>query len=275
MKFGKRLLVCLLVLAMVGTAAFCVSAASRGTCGAGLTWTLDARGTLTIRGSGNMPANGTPTDGGASFRSNASRVKTIKVENGAANIGKGAFASFTALTQVTLANSVKKIEANAFSGCTALTTVDLGRGVSRIEEHAFRGCTALKTISLPESVSDIGMGVFDDCTSLGMVEIANQNCRFPSSDFMPASTIISGYEGSTASAYAEKYGHKFVLIGTPYEEPTTEPTKPTTDPTTPTQPQNQTGEVCPLCGQQHDALLGFLHKVIYFFTKIFSFTSLI
>lgn len=271
MKVVKRVLISLLVFSMLCSC--CVMsafAAARGTCGAGLTWTLDAYGTLTIKGNGSMPAYAATTDGSTSFRAYSTQVKKVKIENGLLNIARGAFSAFTSMTQVTIPNSVSKIEANAFSGCSALESVDMGRGPSKIDENAFRGCASLKKVSLPAGVGTIANNAFAECTSLQVVEILNDNCKFPNGDFLPETAAISGNTGSTAEKYAKKYGHNFVVLGTAVEEPTT-PSQTSVD-------ENKPGSICPLCGQVHEGfpgvLLGWLHMIIYYLTSFTSATHL-
>ena len=61
-------------------------------------------------------------------------------------------------------------------------------------------------------VNEIGDYAFNNC-GLPSYEITNPDCVIADSEFVfPAGAIIEGYVGSTAQAYAEKYGLEFVDI---------------------------------------------------------------
>lgn len=73
-------------------------AASSGTCGDNLTWSLNYYGTLTISGSGEMYDY---KQGEAPWYSISDSIKTLTV-NGAENIGNQAFFKCTSLTEARL-----------------------------------------------------------------------------------------------------------------------------------------------------------------------------
>ncbi len=122
----KRILVLLLALLMALPAVSFAAAAdteivARGKYGARITWTLDADGTLTIAGSGNMDVYSGKN--GTSPWSNDSRIKTVVVSPGITSVGAGAFMNCKNLKTVVLPESLTKVYASAFSGCTALQYV--------------------------------------------------------------------------------------------------------------------------------------------------------
>ena len=168
MKHAKTLkwlltLACLLAALCAFTLA--ANAATSGTCGSNLTWTLDNAGTLTISGTGAMKGYfdeydsyfGTySTAPWCGSVSKANRVKTIVIENGVSSIGEYAFYGCTGLTSVTIPNSVKIIGGNAFDGCTGLTSVTIPDSVTSIGDDAFYNCTRLTSVTIQDSVTRIG-----------------------------------------------------------------------------------------------------------------------
>ena len=160
-----------------------------GTCGENLTWTLDDAGTLTISGTGNM------TD----FESNLAfpwsnytfQIRKVIIEDGVTSIGDRAFYSCYMMTSVTIPESVTKIGFAAF---------DL--------------CTGLQEVTIPDSVSSIGNSAFFGCDDLTDITILNPDCViYDDSEAISDNTVIHGYAGSTAQAYAEKYSRTFEVIG--------------------------------------------------------------
>lgn len=91
-----------------------------GTCGDGLTWTLE-NGVLTVSGSGAMydyeAQETTP------WSQSRGEIQSLILESGVTAIGSNAFSGCTGLGAVTIPKSVTSIGANAFSGCTGLTDV--------------------------------------------------------------------------------------------------------------------------------------------------------
>ena len=102
-------------------------AASSGTCGDKLTWSLSDDGTLTISGTGKMAEysdwnseNLTP------WYDVREQVKTVFIKDSVTSIGNWAFYGCVKLTNVTIPASVAKIGIDAFWGCGALTDVYYG-----------------------------------------------------------------------------------------------------------------------------------------------------
>lgn len=111
----------------------------------------------------------------------------VKIPDGVTSIGSGSFASAN-LKSVTIPDSVTSICHNAFEA------------------------SRLTTISIPDSVTTIGMYAFAQ-SDLTTLTILNPDCILPENlfgleDDISAKTI-EGYDGSTAHAYAQKYGIKF------------------------------------------------------------------
>ncbi|MBR6713697.1 MAG: leucine-rich repeat domain-containing protein [Selenomonadaceae bacterium] len=159
-----------------------------GKCGENLTWTLDDKGTLTIRGSGNMkdyfyfPADtknpwvnysikkviisdGVTSIGEFAFYECKS-LTSITIPDSVTFIGKCAFWLCKSLTSVTIPDSVTFISESTFDFCESLTSITIPDGVTFIDAFAFRGCKSLTSITIPDSVTSIGYSAFSDCYNL-------------------------------------------------------------------------------------------------------------
>ena len=95
--------------------------------------------------------------------------------------------------------------------------------VSSIGDYAFSSCDGITSVTIPNSVTSIGSDAFYKCSGLKSVTFMNLNCEINGriittgnviSNDEDAEVTIYGYENSTAQKYAEKYNHKFSLIGT-------------------------------------------------------------
>ena len=160
---------------------------------------------------------------------------------------KGAFAGNTAVQLVDLPKAVTVVSygtggIGAFENCTALQAVSMIL-TSRVEYHSFRNCSALQTATLPQTVTLVGAGAFAACTSLNTLRVYSSDCTFRAASAVPAETVLYGYAGSTAQAYAKKYDRTFLSFGTVTTAATTvatETTTTTTQTTTTTRATTQT-----------------------------------
>lgn len=160
---------------------------------------------------------------------------------------KGAFAGNTAVQLVDLPKTVTAVSygtggIGAFENCTALQAVSMIL-TSRVEYHSFRNCSALQTATLPQTVTLVGAGAFAACTSLNTLRVYSSDCTFGAASAVPAETVLYGYAGSTAQAYAKKYDRTFLTFGTVTTAATTaatETTTTTTQTTTTTRATTQT-----------------------------------
>ena len=127
------------------------------------------------------------------------------------------------LTSVEFPANVRKIEYGAFNNCTELTAIKLAEGAEEIGYAAFISCTALIEVTVPATVSLIDAGAFYGCESLEKITILDPDCDIYDEEFTICNSessskavftgTICGYDGSTAQAYAEKYGYTFVSLG--------------------------------------------------------------
>ena len=190
-RWISAFLVICLIAAMVPVT---VSAASSGTCGESLTWTLSDDGVLTISGTGSMDdyerTVHTPwgkqrfyireiviedgiTSIGAHAFDGCYNATTVSLGNNVTSIGNSAFESCESLAGVTIPDSVIAIGDRAFVDCQNLTNLTIGSGIANIGEEAFWNCNSLTELIIPNNVITIGRGAFLSCDNLASVTIGN------------------------------------------------------------------------------------------------------
>ena len=121
-------------------AVMAVTIVASGTCGDNLTWKLDAEGTLTISGTGDMkrfPWDETP------WQANCNQIKTVIIKDGVTSIGDYAFNRCSNLTAIDIPDSVVDIRYGAFYGCSSLTNINFPSGVTSVASSLFEGCSSL------------------------------------------------------------------------------------------------------------------------------------
>ena len=222
-KFIVLMLVCALLLPVFGGRA--LAASPSGSCGPGLTWSLDQdTGVLTIRGSGAMDDYRAEYDQKQyAFTSNAPwwdyrrQIREVVAEEGVTGIGSDAFCGdYTYdrncynISRLILADSVTSIGESAFSGA-GLQTVQLGSGLKSIGAYAFFANFRLRYVSLPEGLTEIDEGAFiwtglTEITIPRSVTLIGEMALGYDSSIMggPAvltGFVIKGYEGTAAEAY--------------------------------------------------------------------------
>ncbi|MBQ6558556.1 MAG: cell wall-binding repeat-containing protein [Clostridia bacterium] len=151
-KVLSILLAVLFISLSIPLAAGAANIVDSGTCGEGLTWTLDSDETLTISGTGEI--SGIPTH----LRTH---VKKLVINNGVTAIGAQEFFYFYELTSVTIPGTVKTIGYEAFDSCLSLKSITIPEGVTTICDAAFEDCHRLANINLPDSLTSIGEGAFN------------------------------------------------------------------------------------------------------------------
>lgn len=167
-----------LVLGLIPTLAPQAGAAevSSGTCGENLTWTLDAEGTLTISGTGEMAKVNTFVEW--EWHEIREDIKKVVFDPGITSIGREAFAQCDNLESVSIPSSVTSIGDNAFSTCLNLTSINIPTSVTCIGDGAFNSCLSLISIDIPASVTYIGEGAFSFCYGREQISIAAENPNF-------------------------------------------------------------------------------------------------
>ena len=147
-------------------------AASSGTCGDKLTWSLSDDGTLTISGTGDMADfewDGTP------WCSVSSQVKSVVIKDGVTSIGDCAFGGCISLTSVSIPDGVISIGFAAFESCSLLTGVTIPNSVTGIGDYAFGYCSSLISVTIPGSVTSIGEAAFAGGSTSVNVSRENKN----------------------------------------------------------------------------------------------------
>lgn len=180
-----------------------------GSGGQNVTWTLDDEGTMTISGTGTMNLNSW-----VQSHSLHDQLKKVVIEDGIINISMQAFQGCENLFSVSLPGSLRRIDMLAFAYCPKLSDIQLPEGLEEIGATAFDSCRSLTEITVPESVTLIDTSAFQRCDSLTDVTILNETCEIAQVDatLNGATTVIHGYPGSTAQAYAELTHRSFEQI---------------------------------------------------------------
>ena len=144
-----------------------------------------------------------------------SSLKNLTIPNSVTSIGGGAFSGCSSLKNLTIPNSVTSIGGSAFEGCSSLTNLTISDGVKAIDKWAFAVCSNLKAVIVPDSVTSIVEDAFGWNDNLRSILILNKDCDIYDSENTlnyPEHTTVFGYPGSTAEAYAQKYGYTFKNI---------------------------------------------------------------
>lgn len=142
-----------------------------GVCNRFVYWKLNAKGLLTIYGSGDMEDydynRHSPWDG---YRS---RIKSVVIGEYIYRIGNWSFLGCGNLTAVTISNSVISIGTEAFAYCKNLANIAIPDSVTSIGDSTFESCTGLTNITIPNGVTSIGNSAFSGCTGLTSIAIPN------------------------------------------------------------------------------------------------------
>lgn len=148
------------------------AAASSGTCGENLVWTLDEAGTLTISGTGEMERRG----------SWGSEILAVVIEAGVTTICDNAFYHCFNLRSVTFPESLTTIGEAAFMGCRELVGVTFPESLTTIGNSAFSNCVGLTVVTIPRNVTAIGEAAFATCRRLTGFTVADGNTAYASVD---------------------------------------------------------------------------------------------
>lgn len=176
--------------------------ADSGSCGEGVSWSLDSGGTLTISGEGEMADYDNRYDI-VPWWSRRAEIKTVIIESGVTKIGQGVFEDCAALTSVTIAEGVTYINTAAFYECKSLTGVTLPKSLTFIGWSAFCGCSALTEITIPDNVTELDCYAFYECTGLKSVTIPESVTKINSFAFC----LCSGLKEVTVSKSVTDIGY--------------------------------------------------------------------
>lgn len=172
-NIGIMLFLCLIIIGIPQQ----IKADERIQCGENVYAVLDASGTLTISGTGDMWDNEYFVD--IYFHKILNRIHSVVVKDGVTSIGAYAFCRMgllnynSSIRSVSISDTVKKIGKGAFSYCAGLRTINIPGSVQNIEKGAFESSglvscifnpglkiieknafrdTSLRNISIPEGV---------------------------------------------------------------------------------------------------------------------------
>ncbi len=162
-----------------------------GECGDDLIWVLDADGTLTISGTGDMDDYRSVMD--VSWYDLRESVTSIVVSDGVTSIAKDAFWGCCNAVSVDIADTVTSIGDYAFNYCSSLTSVEIPSGVETIGSQAFADCTSLTDVTIPNTVTTIGGYAFADCTSLEGIDIPESVTTIEYGAFSQCTSLKSLY----------------------------------------------------------------------------------
>ena len=126
-------------------------------------------------------------------------------------IGNNAFANCDALPGIAIPDSVKVIGTHIFEECDVLTDVKLGTGLTTIPSYAFHGCVELPKIELPYRITTVKDHAFTNCVKLLSITVPRAATSIDETAFSyPGSMTMYGVSGTYAETYAKKMGMNFV-----------------------------------------------------------------
>lgn len=136
--------------------------------------------------------------------------------NNIQNLGSSMFMKNTRLKSFTVPKTVKVINQAAFYETTALKDITIPKNVQTMDVEAFRK-SGLEKIWILNKDLVIKEPTTEDVTeeeSASKTKVYIYNPKETVEDFIaiPKNVTIYGYAGSTAEAYAQKNGNKFVVI---------------------------------------------------------------
>ena len=148
------------------------------------------------------------------------KLSKVKLPQGFQAVGYGCFEDCERLTAIALPASVTRIGTAAFQG-SGLAAVSLPEGLRTIGEIAFAGCP-LKQAVIPAGVTRVYGGAFENCVNLSQVTFLNadtvladgvfETYDYEAGGLVPScadNLLIRGWPGSTAEAYADRWGYEF------------------------------------------------------------------
>ena len=198
-KHTKALSVLLTVCMIVGLLPWTMlSARADGSCGDGVTWTLE-NGVLTISKTGE--GTGAMTDyqaRNAPWYGSRNSITSVVIESGVTSICTYAFYQCENFTSITIPAGVTTIGNGAFYYCKKLATVTIPASVTTIGEIAFSDCEALTSVTFVSGsqLTSIGRNAFYHCGVLASIDIPSSvttigNAAFQGTAFTTV-TIPSG-----------------------------------------------------------------------------------
>ena len=103
--------------------------------------------------------------------SGCTKLKSIKIPEGAIRISIYAFYNCSSLTDITIPDSLKEIGWYAFGGCSSLEHIEIPDSVTWVGDDAFAYCSKLKNIAMPKSISKVNDWIFYGCSNLESITL--------------------------------------------------------------------------------------------------------
>ena len=122
------------------------------------------------------------------------------------------------IEKAAIPDGVVCIARQAFYYKSKMTELVIPDSVKEIQFNAFIGCSSLRSVTIPKSVEEISYQAFYECEALEEINILNPECYIRNDAKTISNTeesysgVIRGYAGSTAEAYAKKYGRTFERV---------------------------------------------------------------
>lgn len=174
-----------------------VARAEDGSCGSGLTWSLNGN-TLVISGTGAMTDY--YTDNLAPWYDYRNEIYQISLPEGLSRIGNLAFYNCINISSVTLPSTVTDIGELGFCENRSMRMVTLNNGLKTIGRSAFEGCENLQDVRIPDTVTTIGKRAFYECRSLTYVTVPASVTSMGSSVFSYCDNLIRVDVNASVSA---------------------------------------------------------------------------
>ena len=201
LRFMTGLMLLIVMTIFLPQAAEAAQVTASGTFGENIDWILTDDGTLTITGTGAIPAQGVTTTPWYEYNE---QVTTVVIGDGITDTGLATFANYHQLEKAVIGDDVTVIGDSLFYYCWNLTEVELGKGVqsivgasflftsiteldlpeglTQIGPYTFASCFDLESIAIPASVTVIGDGAFQHCDNLGSVYYGGTQAQWDAID---------------------------------------------------------------------------------------------
>lgn len=132
------------------------------------TWSLDDKGTLTVKGKGKVKEVELTSQ---LYREYPNPVKKLVIAEGITAIGEGAIRGCRAATKIVLPDTLQTLEWSCFYGYRNLKSIRIPKNVKILPYKAFQDCTALESVELPDGLKTIYADAFNGCRSLEKVVV--------------------------------------------------------------------------------------------------------
>ena len=180
----------------------------------GLTWTLNNRGTLIIKGKGSVPDFA--SDDETMWRKYADRITTVIIDGEVGSIGSRAFQDCTNLKNISLPDTVASFGENAFSGCGKLQTFEVPSALTAVGAGAFADCKSLYKLYFPDGLKEIKKAAFAG-SGMYFVEIPDnvEAVEAEAFDRMENLYCISvGSSKTVLEGNADNFASRYVIVET-------------------------------------------------------------